>query len=149
MHPRISLTSAMAFAAAMLASHSAVAADGTVEKVVVKSVAHFDFGTDKMRDADRDALLAEVGKMKDVTWQTVKATGYTDSVGPAVVNQRLSQRRAAAVKSYLVGKGIGSSMIHAQGKAAEDPVASNDDDQGRAQNRRTDVQFEGIRTAAR
>jgi OOP family OmpA-OmpF porin len=133
---------------ALAAAFPAGAADADVENVVVKSVAHFDFGATSIQDADRDALLAEVAKQKNVTWQTVTATGYTDSVGSLPVNRRLSQQRAAAVKQYLVGKGLDGSMIHALGKADANPVAPNSDESGRAQNRRTDIEFRGIRTAS-
>ena len=141
-------TSLAVLCSTVLMSLSAVAADAPVEQVVVKSVAHFDFNAESIDDGDRDALLAEVGKLKDVTWQTVTATGHTDSVGSARYNQRLSARRAAAVKSYLVGKGLSASMITATGKASENPVAPNSTQDGRAQNRRTDIEFRGIRAAA-
>ncbi len=78
----------------------------------VRAVAHFGFDQDaEVRPADQAALLAEVASMKDVTWQTVTATGHTDSVGPAGHNQRLSERRARAVKAYLVGKGLDFAMV--------------------------------------
>lgn len=132
--------------AALPALGRAQSADPKVEKVVVKSTAHFDFGGAAIRSDDRDKLLAEVAKMKDVTWQTVKATGYTDNVGPRPLNERLSKRRAASVKAHLVGNGIAPTMIRTEGKAWDEPVAPNTTDDGRASNRRTEVQFEGIRT---
>lgn len=124
-------------------------ADAKVEKVVVKSTAHFDFGDAAIRSSDRDKLLAEVAKMKGVTWQTVTATGYTDNVGPRPVNERLSRRRAASVKAHLVGNGLAPTMIRTQGRASNEPVAPNTTDDGRASNRRTEVQFEGVRTVGK
>ena len=132
---------------AMAGFGTAFAADAPVEKVSVRAVTHFDFSRANIRPADQAAILADVGKMSDVTWQTVTATGHTDSVGRATLNERLSERRAAAVKAYLVGKGLDPSMIRTQGKAAQAPVASNDTSAGRAQNRRIEVEFEGVRPA--
>ena len=132
---------------AMAGFSTAFAADAPVEKVSVRAVTHFDFSRASIRPADQAAILADVGKMSDVTWQTVTATGHTDSIGRVNLNERLSARRAAAVKAYLVGKGLDPSMIRTQAKAAQAPVASNDTSAGRAQNRRTEVEFEGVRPA--
>lgn len=134
--------------AALATTLPARAADGAVEKVSVRATARFDFDRASIRPEDRDALLTEVGKMKDVTWQTVTATGYTDAVGPAPYNARLSAKRANTVKSYLVGKGLAPSMIKTQAKAAAEPVADNDSDAGRAKNRRTEIEFQGVRAVA-
>ena len=65
--------------------------------------------------------------------------GYTDSVGSDDYNLGLSQRRADAVKSYLMGHGIGSMRLSAAGKGESQPVASNDSATGRQQNRRVEV----------
>ena len=127
----------------------AFCAQGAVESVKVSAVAHFDFNGTSIRPDDRDAILAEVGAMKDVTWQSVTAVGYTDSVGTARYNERLSARRANAVKTYLVSKGLESSMIDAVGKGQADPVADNTSTTGRAKNRRTLIEFKGVRTAAK
>ena len=97
---------------------------------------------------DELILLAEVATMKDVTWRTVSAEGYADSVGSAAYNQRLSERRAKAVRAFLLGKGLDPRMVEAQGKGAVDPVADNATAEGRAQNRRTEVIFTGVRTVA-
>ena len=134
-------------AAATLAlwSVSACAAEGAVETVNVRAVAHFDFDRASIKPEDRDAILAEVGKMKGVTWQHITTTGHTDSVGSPAYNQRLSVKRARAVKSYLVGKGLAPTMIRTEAKAAETPVADNGSDDGRAKNRRTEIEFQGVR----
>lgn len=65
--------------------------------------------------------------------------GHTDSMGSDEQNQGLSQRRAEAVKSYLVGQGIGTIRLAAAGKGENQPLASNDSAQGRQQNRRVEV----------
>lgn len=140
----------LAFAGAALAAIGvARAADAPIEKVKVRAVTHFDFARTDLKPGDRAVMLADVGKMSDVTWQSVTAVGHTDSVGNASANERLSARRAAAVKVYLVSKGLDASMIRTEGKAAQTPLASNDTPDGRAQNRRTEVEFEGVRAAKR
>jgi OOP family OmpA-OmpF porin len=133
----------------LFAAVCACAADGPVEKVSVHAVAHFDFDRTTIKPDDRDAILAEVGQMKDVTWQTITATGHTDAVGAASYNARLSARRAQAVKSYLVGKGLSPTMIRTQAKASTAPVADNASDDGRAKNRRTEIEFQGVRAVAK
>ncbi len=135
--------------AALLSMPLAHAANDNVEDVVVRSNAHFDFNSDKMVTADQTALLAEVGKMKDVSWQKVTATGHTDSVGAAGYNRRLSERRARAVKAYMVRNGLDAAMVRTMGLGAEKPVAVNDTEEGRASNRRTEVEFRGVRVAGK
>jgi OmpA-OmpF porin, OOP family len=84
----------------------------------------------------------------------VKATGHTDSIGSIAVNERLSEKRASAVKAALVGKGLDASMIATAGKAAREPIADtpapiadNTSADGRARNRRAEIVFEGVRAA--
>jgi outer membrane protein OmpA-like peptidoglycan-associated protein len=71
--------------------------------------------------------------------RTAAIEGYTDNVGSEDSNQGLSERRAASVKSYLVGQGIGASRLSASGKGENDPLAGNDSAAGRQQNRRVEV----------
>ena len=139
--------SLLVLAAAMWASGHVAAADAPVEKVVVRAIAHFDFDRASIRPQDQARILEEVGKMKGVTWQTVTATGHTDSIGASTYNERLSAERAGAVKSYLVGKGLDPAMINTAAKAAAAPLAKNDSPTGRANNRRTEIEFQGVRAA--
>jgi outer membrane protein OmpA-like peptidoglycan-associated protein len=81
-------------------------------------------------------LVAFLDKYPD---RSVAIQGYTDSVGSEDSNQRLSERRADSVKSYLTGQGIGSIRLSASGKGQSDPVAGNDSAAGRQQNRRVEV----------
>jgi OOP family OmpA-OmpF porin len=75
----------------------------------------------------------------------VIATGHTDSIGTERYNQKLSERRAAAVKAYLVSKGIPASKITTIGKGETQPVATNKTAAGRQKNRRVDIEFKGVR----
>lgn len=68
----------------------------------------------------------------------INVYGHTDSKGTDAYNQGLSERRANSVKSYLVSKGVSSSRLFAMGMGESEPVASNDTDAGRAQNRRVE-----------
>lgn len=112
-------------------------------------MAHFGFDRIQIDAADRPGLLAEVGRLKDVTWQSVTATGHTDAVGDPDYNQGLSERRAAAVKRWLVGQGLPDDLIAVAGAGEGQPIADNATADGRAANRRTEVEFRGVRPTAR
>jgi outer membrane protein OmpA-like peptidoglycan-associated protein len=71
--------------------------------------------------------------------RNVAIEGHTDDVGSDDSNQGLSQRRAESVKSFLVGQGIGTARITASGKGEHEPVADNQSEGGRQQNRRVEV----------
>lgn len=87
------------------------------------------------------AKLDEVAlKMKEDPDARALVIGYTDNRGSDAANQRMSERRAQAVKDYLVQRhGIDAARITTEGRGAADPVASNDTAEGRAQNRRAVV----------
>ncbi len=69
----------------------------------------------------------------------VEIAGHTDHSGNDADNIRLSQRRADAIKAYLVKRGISADRIIAKGYGEHDPHASNDTEEGRAKNRRTEI----------
>jgi len=71
--------------------------------------------------------------------RTASIEGYTDSMGSDEMNQSLSQRRADAVKGYLVGRGVSSDRLSASGRGENSPVADNESAAGRQQNRRVEV----------
>jgi OmpA-OmpF porin, OOP family len=70
---------------------------------------------------------------------TVNVNGYTDAIGSEKYNLRLSERRAAAVVSYLVKAGVPESQLQPHGYGKTDFVATNDTAEGRAQNRRVEL----------
>ncbi|MBO0160588.1 OmpA family protein, partial [Vibrio parahaemolyticus] len=74
------------------------------------------------------------------------AVGHTDSIGSDAYNQKLSVRRAEAVKAYLVSKGIEENRVYTEGKGEKQPVADNKTSEGRAKNRRVEVEVVGTRT---
>ena len=83
-------------AAAFATATAAFAADPKVEPVKVNAVAYFEFNKTTIRAKDEPALLAEVGKMQNVTWQSVTATGHTDSVGSLNAEAAGPHKRSAA-----------------------------------------------------
>lgn len=85
------------------------------------------------------------GKVSGIALEVVIAVGHTDSTGAAGYNQKLSNRRAEAVKAYLVSKGIESNRIYTEGKGLTQPVADNKTKEGRAKNRRVEVEVVGTR----
>jgi OmpA-OmpF porin, OOP family len=81
--------------------------------------------------------LAQV--MKDYPDLKVVIEGHTDNIGTAEFNKELSQKRANAVKQYLVEKGINANRITAKGFGFDRPIASNDTEEGRQKNRRVEA----------
>ena len=77
--------------------------------------------------------------MNEYPKRTAAIEGFTDSMGSEEMNQSLSQRRADAVKSYLVGQGVGSARLSSSGRGENGPVADNESAAGRQQNRRVEV----------
>ncbi len=76
-------------------------------------------------------------------------TSSADAVGSDAYNQKLSQRRAEAVKAYLVAQGVETSRVYTEGKGETQPVADNTTAAGRAKNRRVTVEVVGTRKVAR
>ncbi len=93
---------------------------------------------------DLSALNALYDKMVANQTMHVEIAAHTDNVGNDRYNMRLSQRRANSVRSYLIGKGIPEDRIVSKGYGETDPVATNDTEEGRAKNRRTEVRVLAI-----
>jgi outer membrane protein OmpA-like peptidoglycan-associated protein len=81
--------------------------------------------------------------MKDVPNLKIEISGHTDNTGSATVNETLSQQRAEAVVQYLTGKGVSASRMKAKGYGAARPVSTNNTEDGRQQNRRTEFEITG------
>jgi OOP family OmpA-OmpF porin len=100
-----------------------------------------EFGFDRYDIAAGGAVVLDAAyeALSECTGATLQIDGYTDSSGPEEYNQRLSERRAVAVRDYFVDKGIAAENITLQGHGMSNPVASNDTREGRARNRRVEL----------
>lgn len=115
------------------------------QSVVIQADALFDFDKSVVRPDGKRAIDEALAKLNGVDLEMVIATGHTDSIGTERYNQKLSERRAAAVKAYLVSKGIAASKITTIGKGETQPVATNKTAAGRQKNRRVDIEFKGVK----
>ena len=77
--------------------------------------------------------------------EVIIAVGHTDAVGNDAMNQKLSIARAEAVKNFLASKGIEKNRVYTEGKGSKQPVADNKTAEGRAKNRRVEVEVVGTR----
>ncbi|MEM1411856.1 MAG: OmpA family protein [Pseudomonadota bacterium] len=98
----------------------------------------FEFDSARLTSAAEARLDEDVQILLRHSDLSVEIAGHTDSVGAEVYNQELSQRRAQSVKDYLVSKGADPSKLTVRGYGESDPIATNDTDAGRAQNRRVE-----------
>lgn len=115
------------------------------QAIVIQADALFDFDKSVVRPDGKKSIDEALAKLGGVDLELVIATGHTDSVGSDAYNQKLSERRAAAVKAYLVSKGIAASKVTTIGKGESQPVATNKTAEGRQKNRRVDIEFKGVR----
>lgn len=114
-------------------------------KVTYAADAFFDFNKSVVKPEGKAKLDDLVGKVKGINLEVVIAVGHTDSVGGDAYNQKLSVARAEAVKAYLVSKGIEKNRVYTEGKGKSQPVADNKTNEGRAKNRRVEIEVVGTR----
>jgi OOP family OmpA-OmpF porin len=114
-------------------------------KVTYAADAFFDFDKAVLKPEGRAKLDDLVGKIKGINLEVIIAVGHTDSVGSDAYNQKLSVRRSEAVKAYLVSKGIEKNRVYTEGKGEKQPVADNKTAEGRAKNRRVEIEVVGTR----
>jgi OOP family OmpA-OmpF porin len=108
--------------------------------------AFFDFGKSTLKPEAKAKLDDLVAKTAGVNLEVIIAVGHTDNVGGDAYNQKLSVSRAEAVKAYLVSKGIEKNRVYTEGKGEKQPVADNKTAEGRAKNRRVEIEVVGTRT---
>jgi len=114
-------------------------------KVTYAADAFFDFDKATLKPEGKAKLDDLVGKIQGINLEVIIAVGHTDSVGNDSYNQKLSVGRAEAVKSYLVSKGIEKNRVYTEGKGEKQPVADNKTAEGRAKNRRVEIEVVGTR----
>jgi outer membrane protein OmpA-like peptidoglycan-associated protein len=103
----------------------------------------FAFGKYDLRPAAREALARLSGIVVSHPGLKLAVEGYTDSIGSDEVNQTLSEKRASTVRDYLVQQGVDHNSVTAEGFGKSNPVASNDTNEGRQQNRRVEIIISG------
>ncbi|SDC13171.1 outer membrane protein OmpA [Paracidovorax valerianellae] len=122
-------------------------APAVASKVTYAADAFFDFDKSVLKPEGKAKLDDLVSKVKGVNLEVIIAVGHTDSVGTDAYNQKLSVRRAEAVKAYLVSKGIEKNRVYTEGKGEKQPVADNKTKEGRAKNRRVEIEVVGTRAS--
>ncbi len=116
-------------------------------KVTYAADAFFDFDKSVIKPAGKAKLDDLIGKIQGINLEVIIAVGHTDSVGSDSYNQKLSVRRSEAVKAYLVSKGIEKNRVYTEGKGEKQPVADNKTAEGRAKNRRVEIEVVGTSAA--
>jgi OOP family OmpA-OmpF porin len=122
-------------------------APAVAQKVTYAADAFFDFDKSVLKPEGKAKLDDLVSKVKGINLEVIIAVGHTDSIGTDAYNQKLSVRRSEAVKAYLVSKGIEKSRVYTEGKGEKQPVADNKTKEGRAKNRRVEIEVVGTRSS--
>ncbi|AVR95899.1 outer membrane protein OmpA [Pseudoduganella armeniaca] len=118
----------------------------TSEKVSYNADAFFDFDKATLKPEGKQALDELHSKLGGMNVEVVIAVGHTDSVGTDAYNDKLAIRRAESVKAYLLSKGVEANRVYTEGKGEKQPVADNKTAEGRAKNRRVEIEVVGTRS---
>jgi len=124
---------------------AAAAPAPTAEKVTFSADAFFDFDKSVLKPEGKTTLQNLVAQLKNTDIEVVVATGHTDWTGSDAYNMKLSMRRAKAVKAFLVSRGIPEARVFVEGKGERNPIADNHTKEGRAKNRRVDIEVVGTK----
>lgn len=111
---------------------------GAVDLVMPGNVT-FAFNSSNISGQFRPTLNDVAKSVQEFDKTQLVIKGYTDNVGSASYNQKLSEKRAYAVANYLANRGIAANRIQTRGYGMSNPIASNNTDAGRAQNRRVEI----------
>jgi OOP family OmpA-OmpF porin len=103
---------------------AAAAPKPAAKKVTLAADALFDFDKAVLRNEGKAKLDKLAGDMKAIKLEVIIAVGHADRLGKDAYNQKLSERRAAAVKDYLVSKGVEANRVYAEGKGEKQPVTA-------------------------
>lgn len=124
-----------------------VSREGDIIKLNLPDGVTFDFAKSNLKPQFYPALNNVASTLKQYDQTIVEVSGHTDSVGSDEANQRLSEQRAASVANYLTGQGLMRERFEVVGMGENYPVASNDTDSGRAQNRRVEIRVLPLRSS--
>ena len=119
------------------------------EKVTYAADAFFDFDKAVLKPEAKEKLDDLVSKTKEINLEVIIAVGHTDSVGTDAYNDKLSVRRAESIKAYLTSKGVEANRVYTEGKGKKQPVADNKTAEGRAKNRRVEIEVVGTRATGK
>ena len=122
---------------------SSVNAYGCPDILLVLTGINFKFDSSRIEPDSERILDQAVNTLNKVDPVDVRIEGHTDSIGSDAYNMKLSDRRANAVRDYLIGRGINGARLSTDGKGESQPVAPNDTDAGRYQNRRVEFHVVG------
>ncbi|MDM1295481.1 OmpA family protein [Sphingobacterium sp. N143] len=113
----------------------------SAEGIVVKfdSGILFDFNKSDLKASAKDNIANLVTTLNKEQGTEILVIGHTDNVGTLAANEKVSLDRANAVRAFAVSKGLASSRIQTEGRNFAEPIASNDTEAGRAQNRRVEI----------
>ncbi|MEE4250285.1 MAG: OmpA family protein [Alcanivoracaceae bacterium] len=110
------------------------------QTIALNNVA-FELGSDRLTASSREALNGIAASLRNQSDLLVEVAGHTDSQGSDALNMDLSQRRADAVRSYLIERGVSDAQLTAKGYGPHQPVADNASVSGRAMNRRVEFRI--------
>lgn len=117
----------------------------TTTKITLQADTLFDFDKSVVKTEGQAVLDKVASQIKGIKLEIIIVVGNTDSIGTDAYNLALGQRRAQAVKAYLVSKGVVTDKIYTESKGKSNPVASNSTAEGRAKNRRVDLEVVGTK----
>ncbi len=100
------------------------------QKITLAADALFDFNKATLRPEGKAKLDELTAKIKDIKLEVIIAVGHADRIGTDAYNQTLSEKRAAAVKEYLVAKGTEANRVYTEGKGKKQPVTKPDQCKG-------------------
>jgi outer membrane protein OmpA-like peptidoglycan-associated protein len=112
------------------------------ERIAISTEVLFGFDSDALGSGAPAALDRVVTRMQDQPALRLAIEGHTDDIGEADYNLALSERRAQAVRAYLLARGIAADRVSARGFGEARPIAPNDGDEGRRKNRRVELVLE-------
>jgi OOP family OmpA-OmpF porin len=128
---------------------AAIAPVPSSEKVTYAADAFFDFNKADLKQEAKTKLDDLVSKTKEINLEVIIAVGHTDSIGGDAYNDKLSVKRAESIKTYLTSKGLEANRVYTEGKGKKQPVADNKTAEGRAKNRRVEIEVVGTRATGK
>lgn len=112
-----------------------------VLEVVTLSGVHFQTGSDQLSQSARRILNKLAGTLKKHPRMRVEIAGHTDNVGSSTINEQLSRQRAQSARTFLINVGINADVLTTKGYSFTQPIASNNTQEGRQQNRRVEMRI--------